>query len=158
MKYERHRGFTLLELLFTAAVFALLMTLCVPAYQHHVLRQNRALARQALAALAVQQEAYALRHQAHAKNIAELLDDSRFTGNHFFLSRDGRKFDSTSRASGSLYKIELLDNGATSFTLSATATGAQTADKSCQSLTLNSMGQRTASAFDGKDSTAECWR
>lgn len=138
-------------------MIAVLAALSVPAYQNHILRSNRALAKTTLIELASQQEAYALQHNAYATNLSTLLGNNQANINNFFLSRDGKKAKTLNSDSSSIYEFELLDTTATSFNLRAHAVGSQLHDQNCQSLTVNSKGQRTAIAHRGGDFSA-CWR
>ncbi len=148
-------GFTLLELLMAGAMVATLAMLSIPAYQNHVLRSHRALAKTTLVDLASRQEAYALHQHAYANDLGVLLGHDLANEKNFYLNRDAQK--TTVIHGNSIYEFKLLNASATSFDLSATAIGAQASDQHCQSLSLNSKGQRAATARQAADSR-DCWR
>ncbi|MEX8191362.1 type IV pilin protein [Comamonas guangdongensis] len=58
MKLSRSNGFTLIELMITVAIVAILAAVAYPAYTDSVLKGRRAQARTALAELLLQQERY----------------------------------------------------------------------------------------------------
>ncbi len=136
---------------------ATLTILAVPVYQHHTLRSNRMLAKAVLADLSVQQEAYALHHNRYANDLGALLGSDQVNATSFHINREGKKTRAIDGNGSSIYAIELLNATATSFDLKATAEGVQARDQECQSLSLNSRGQRRAVAREGAD-PSNCWR
>lgn len=149
-------GFTFLELLITGVMITVLASFAIPAYQDHVIRKNRALARTTLVELSLQQEAYALQHQAYATGFDVLLGSNHSSRSSFYLSRDRKKSSSLDGNGRSIYKFELADADNSAFTLIAVAVGAQTRDRQCQRLVLSSKGQRSADASQN-ESSANCW-
>ena len=138
-------------------MIVVLAAISIPAYQDHILRSNRALAKTTLLELASQQEAYALQHSTYAVDLSVLLGNELANVNTFFLSRDGGKAKALNGSGNSIYKCELLEATATSFNLRASAVGTQLNDRHCQSLTLSSKGQRTAAAGQKEDHSI-CWQ
>jgi len=150
-------GFTLLELLIAGMILAVLAAIAVPSYQNHVLRSNRALAQGMLSDLSLKQEARALHQGRYATDLSILLGSDNSNTTHFFSNRRGQISKTLNGNGSSIYKIELLDPSAISFTLRATAVGRQENDMDCKTFTLTSVGQRTAAAFNGADSP-RCWK
>lgn len=151
------RGFTLLELIIAGAMIAVLTAFSIPAYQHHVLGKNRALARTTLTELALLQEAYALQHDAYATSLNTLLGDGHSNANSFFLSRDGTKSMTLHGNGSSVYEFAMQDASHSAYTLNATAVGTQVRDRQCKRLALDSKGQRSAVSANGEGAAA-CWQ
>lgn len=148
-------GFTYLELIAAGIMMAVLASIAVPLYRHHVLRSNRAVAKAVLVELASRQEAYALEHGSYAGNLGSLLNHQYQGDTRIFVSRNGAISESVNGSS--IYEVTLLNAGPASFDLAAQALGAQAQDLNCQSFTLNSKGQRRATTLKGNDPTA-CWQ
>ncbi|MES2491536.1 MAG: type IV pilin protein [Pseudomonadota bacterium] len=150
-------GYTLLELLIAGMIMAVLTAIAVPSYQGHVMRSNRALAQGMLSDLSLKQEAQALQHGQYAVDISALLGSGNTNATHFFLNRHSQISKALNGNGASIYKIELLEPSAASFTLRATAVGTQEKDKDCRMFTLTSVGLKSAVAFNDANSP-QCWR
>jgi type IV pilus assembly protein PilE len=126
-------GFTILELMISLGIVALLATIAVPAYQNHVLKTNRADAQAALLELAHFME----RH--YAKNGGYLVG----------TDPPPLPFSVTPRESGNTsYQISVSATQHT-YTLQAQPTGGQVNDQ-CGTLTLDNTGVTTPT-------TNNCW-
>ena len=139
---NRMRGMTLIELMVVLAIVAILSTLAVGSYRRYVMRANRTDATSALLRIQVAQEKYFLQNNAYTTNVTAAspagLGVASPTPNGFYT---------LAVAGGSTGNI------ATSFVATATATGSQTADTSCLTLTIDDQGLRNSAP-----STTECWR
>jgi type IV pilus assembly protein PilE len=62
----KHRGFTLIELMVTVAIVAILAAIVYPSYQSYLVRNNRAAAQSALMDIAQRQQQYLLDKRAYA--------------------------------------------------------------------------------------------
>ena len=121
-------GFTLIEMIVTLAIIALLIVVALPSYQHYALQTRRSDAYTALTlAAATQERTFAIHHQ-YSADINQL---------------------SSSKSSNGFYDIdvELLTEG---YLLTATATpdGPQAKDLNCLTITLD---------FLGVQSPQDCW-
>ncbi|MDX1506346.1 MAG: type IV pilin protein [Spongiibacter sp.] len=139
MKHKRneHAGFTLIEVMITAAIIAILMAIALPSYNGHMQRSNRAAAASYLLELANMQERRFLERRAYAVDIATL----------------GVAVPAEIAAK---YTITVAANNAATpptYTLSAApaASGGQTSD-ACGTLTLNSRGEKGHAA-----GATRCW-
>jgi hypothetical protein len=56
------------------------------------------------------------------------------------------------------FTVDLSEATATTFIARARATGGQTEDGPCQTLTVDELGQHTSADSGGVDTTAQCWR
>lgn len=142
--HPRQAGTTLLELVVVMVVVAILATVAVPGYRHHLLRTHRVEAMDALLELAVAQERFHLVHRRYATDARLAAPPPDGLGLSPVTAR-GR------------YAIA-IDAGADASTFSATASaaGAQLADAACASFTIDAAGRRSARRRDGAAAPA-CW-
>lgn len=117
------QAFTLLEVMVTVAIVAILVSICYPSYQRYVLRTYRAEASSQLYMLANAQEQY-------------IADYGRYTDDFSLLG-----WQSLQQSGRYRYQIT-LEAEAQGYLLSATAIGLQQADSDCAEFTLNHFGQR----------------
>lgn len=126
MKNVGGSGFSLIELMIAITVAGILFAIALPAYQNYVLVSHRADAVETLFSLSQQLE-------------------RQFTQTNSYA---GLELATTS--SRGFYTIS-ADVSATSYTLTATATGGQSADTACAIFTLNQQGEK------GGTDAQECW-
>jgi type IV pilus assembly protein PilE len=131
---RRPGGFTLIELMVTVAIAALLATIALPSYEGHLQRTRRADAKISLSGLAQQLERCLTRFGAYDHANCGV-------GAGPFTSTEGH------------YRITVTGRTATGFTLTAAPQGAQARDSQCGSFVLNHLGQATASGTQGN----RCW-
>ncbi len=143
MKHGNHAGFTLVELLATLAIAALLLSLALPGYRQQVLRANRSAAWLSLQRFAALQEAYYLREGQYAATLEAL--------------RGATSQDPAPPSGENLYTISLVSHGeGTMWTLRATAVGSQQTDRLCATLSVDQLGSKTATTVAG-DPAEGCW-
>ena len=145
---QRERGVTLIELVVVMVIVGILAAVAVPTYRAYVMRSQRSDAKDAVLALATQQE----KHYLQCNTYATAIDAA------------------TSCADGELQGADVSKNGwyglaidaadATSFSVSATAVNGenQYQDTECRTFTVDQAGVRTAEDAGGADNTDECWR
>ena len=127
------RGFTLIELMITVAVVAILASIALPSYNQYVLRSRRAQAKADLVEVAQQLERFHTVQNTYAGMTLPFEQSPR---------------DGTSR-----YTISLSAKAtASAFTLQAVPTTGQDKDK-CGTLTLDQAGRKTPTAAK----VAGCW-
>jgi type IV pilus assembly protein PilE len=140
-------GFSLIELMIVLVVIAILASFAFSSYAAQILRSHRSDATVKLAALAQQQELFFTRNRTYTAVIA---------------GGDG--------CAGAVCGLNQIDNmtpnddfvltavaNATSYTLTATATGRQRDDTGCRVFTINNAGVQTALDSGGADATDNCW-
>lgn len=116
-------AFTLLEVMVTVAIVAILVSVCYPSYQQYVLRTYRSEATSQLHLLANAQEQYIADYGLYTADFSQL------------------GWQSPQQASRYHYRITLLHDNQ-GYQLTATAIGLQQADSDCPEFTLNHLGQR----------------
>ncbi len=127
------RGFTLIELMITVAVVAILAAIAIPSYSEYVLRSRRAQAKADLVEIAQQLERFHTVQNTYAGMTLPFTQSPR---------------DGTSR-----YTISLSGKAtASAFTLQAVPATGQDKDK-CGTLTLDQAGRKTPTAAK----VAGCW-
>jgi type IV pilus assembly protein PilE len=143
-------GFTLIELMITLMVIAIISAIAYPSYRSYVLRTQRTDAMTALLQLAAAQEKFYLQNNTYATN--SLLDDAPPTG----LGIGGTEHGWYTLAIDAASDDCPLD---TCWAARATpvATGPQKDDADCTLFTLDSTGVKGAKKGDA-DNTEKCWR
>ncbi|AJE20456.1 type IV pilin protein [Azotobacter chroococcum] len=125
MERNKRRGFTLIELMITVAIVAILAAIAYPSYQQYVLRGNRGAAQGAMMEIASRQQQFLLANRAYA-------DETELENSGYALpSEVADHYD---------YKVVVGIDTLPSFTITFTAKGAQEDDGD---LSLNSEGVRT---------------
>lgn len=136
--HKRSHGFTLVELMITVAVVAILAAVALPSYSSYVRRSIRAEAQSYMETVAGRQQ--------------QFLVDTR---GYATLTQMNSAIPTPTRVSGA-YTVAMPDPGTAppSFTMTLTPTGNQTQD-GCGTLTVNQAGTKTAT----KNSAAVsgCW-
>jgi type IV pilus assembly protein PilE len=145
----RHRhGSTLIELVVSLLVLAILATMAVAAYRGQLLRANRTEARAALLALATAQELFHLRCHRYAV----LLDPQAPP------DCEGAALRLAGTSERGYYEITIAAADAAGWTARAVASGPpQTADTRCRAFELSASGARRATDAAQRDSSLECW-
>lgn len=126
------RGFTLVELMITVAIIAILAAIAIPSYQNQVIKAGRADGQTALLSAAQSMERC-------------------FTTNNTYT---GCTVPATS-GEGKYTLAVAIAGGGTTFTITATpaAGTSQANDTDCTTLTITQAGQRGATGAD----TSVCW-
>lgn len=129
-------GFTLIELMITVVIVAILAAVAFPSYQRYVLRSHRVEGQALLSEAAARQERYYTQNNAYASNAGALNMTSYVNGLQY-------------------YSLAISNVTATSYTLTATAKGAQAKDGECLSLILDQAGTRSNT---GTGTGTTCWQ
>jgi type IV pilus assembly protein PilE len=141
------RGFSLLELLVTLAIVALLAALAWPGYGAIIQRAQRNDARLALLTIQHAEESHYQRFNAYTEALT-LPGSSGGLGLAALSSNGSYALSVSTSDDGQHY----------SATARVLAQGRQSRDHACASLLIDETGQRAATDASGADSTDTCWR
>ncbi len=136
------RGFTLIELMITVAIIAILAAIAMPSYQDYVRKSRRADAQAFMSDVVARQQHFLLDRRAYAVSIT---DAPTANGLGMTIPPNVQSF----------YTVTFnpaTDNTASppSFTVQGTPVGAQSADK-CAVLSIDQRGVKSATG------TGTCW-
>jgi type IV pilus assembly protein PilE len=141
------RGFTLLELMVTLAIVAILAALAWPGYAAIIQRAQRNDARLALLAIQHAEESHYQRFNAYS----EALTLSTASGG---LGLAGHSSEGSYALS-----VATSDDGQHYNAMArALPGGRQATDHACVQFMIDERGQRAATDTSGRDSSAACWR
>jgi type IV pilus assembly protein PilE len=136
----RSIGFTLLELLITVMVIAVLAAIAYPNYTRQVQKSRRTDAHSLLMRIAAEQERY-------------FTNFNRYTADLTGGPPGGLGMAQVTSENGFYTATATVANANQTYQLTATPTGNQLTDN-CGALTLNSSDQRT---FAGNEDNGNCW-
>lgn len=134
----RIAGFTLIELMITVAILAILAAIAYPSYKSQIFKSRRADGKVALTETMQVEERYYTENFTYT---TDLSGDIGLAGN----SPEGWYNVTAAACGGGIAQCVQL---------TATAQGDQTNDAQCGNLTLNSLGAR---GITGSGSVADCW-
>ena len=132
------RGFTLVELIIAVAVVGILAAVALPSYQAHIASSRRSDARSALLGVAQVLERY---YTERGTYVGATLGS-------------GGLYPSTSPQG--FYTLSIASQDATSFSLTATRTGAQIGDK-CGNYTYDQADTKGVASASTGYTAAKCW-
>ncbi|NWK43868.1 type IV pilin protein [Ralstonia pickettii] len=145
-------GFSLMELMITVAIIAILARIAYPSYQQYILKSHRADAKTALLDLAVRQERFFTLQNNYAASPASL---GYAAASFPFAIQSGTQsyyqlnvaVTGTAGASGA---------GAPGYSASAVPVSPQTAD-ACGTYTINQLGVQGNANMAAGTTSAQCW-
>lgn len=137
-KFSFLKGFTLIELMIVVAVVAILAAIAYPSYQDSVRRSRRAEAKAAvLDAVQILERCF-----------TEKSDYTKNTSADCSYPLRGRPYDPTGNG---YYQITTPTLTTSTFTVTATAQGAQAKDTNCKTFSVDQTGKKDATNSD-------CWK
>ena len=144
---QRHGGFTMIELVITMLVMAILGVIAMSAYQTEVQKGRRTDAKNAVLDLASREEQLFSTTNAYSVTPTDL----GYTGNAFpIVVGSGYYSVNVAVTAGAV-------GAPATYTITATAQGTQLKDVDCQTFTVNQQGLRTAANAGGANTTTTCW-
>ncbi len=139
---NRHRsrsaGFTLIELMVTVLIVAILAAIAIPGYTNQMRKSRRTEAKTALLELAAREERYFATNSAYTNVVGNL----------------GYSGAWPVTVGGGFYQINVTAASATAFTATATPINGQASDSICGTYTLDNTGTQTVSGTGG---ATTCW-
>lgn len=156
MQQIKQVGFTLMELMITVAIIAILASIAYPAYQDSVTRARRADAKAALLSLQQAQEKF-------RANCIEYADNIVSAGNRECdTDTDTYSLEFSSTSPDDFYNLSISAANSTSYTITATAKGAQAGDSECKIFSIDQDGNKSSKDGDNNvNDTSEndnCWK
>jgi type IV pilus assembly protein PilE len=142
------RGMTLIELVVVMMIIGVLAAVAIPSYRNYVIRSQRSDAKDAVLALATQQEKHYLQCNRYGTAIGAATNCAANQVQAFAASKNG------------WYGLFIDGGTATTYTVRATAVNGedQWQDTDCRDFIVTEAGVRTARDAGTADNTAECWR
>ena len=134
---KRDRGFTLIELMITIAILAIIAAIAIPSYDRYKRKGYRMEAISFLSNVAAYQENWFAENGAYTANPSKLSKTGITTLDHYSLSVN-------------------VGDGST-FLVTATAKLTQTSDKDCYKYTIDNLGRKKAEKDDASDNSRICW-
>ena len=135
---QKQTGFTLIELMITVAVIAILAAVAMPSYREYVLRGNRLEAQSLLSDAAARQERWRAQNGSYTTDTTKLQLPFGANSEHGFYT----------------LSIALVGSG---YLMTATRSGSQTSDSKCGEFTLSDLGAKSIKA--GTPGSKDlCWR
>lgn len=138
----RQVGFSLIELMVTLSIFAIIAAIAYPNYQAYTRKAHRTAAKTALLELASREERFYSTNNQYTAGLAQLGYPTPY-----HVPTNGQAY----------YNVTLALNATVGYVISATplAGSGQTADTQCATFTINGLGQK---GISGSGPVADCWQ
>lgn len=130
------KGLSLMEILVSVSVIIILLGISYPLYSHHKIKQHRMLAEAFLMKLADKMILFHAYSGAYTNTPQQHVPIQNPPGN-------------------TAYQFEMVEVKNHRFVLAAIPQGSQRKDTHCQTLTLNSLGEK---GITGDGNVQECWQ
>ena len=144
-------GFTLIELMVSIAIVAVLTSIMLPAYQGQVRKSQRVVGRAVLLEILARQEQFFIFNKQYADKLVSL----GYTADPLAIGSDGEEVAKSSQRKIYLIHIEnaLPEGVPQRFDLRAVPQLSQARDSLCGALIISSRGTKSA----GRGAASDCW-
>lgn len=148
--WGRQAGFSLIELMVTIAIFAIIVAIAYPNYENYIRKGHRTSAKTALLTIASREERYYSTNNVYAPSLTTLgFPTTTIGGNAVYqVPADGTPY----------YNVILFGHN-TTYSITATPiAGTTQAQDDCNTFTLNYLGQQGVANNTGSTTAAACWK
>ena len=142
-----YNGFTLIELIIVVSIVSTLLVLTLPSYQRQLINTRRSMGVAELLDVVIRQEQYFIDY----KRYAETLSSLGFLTSPYAISPDVEEVSVLAKSR--VYRIDLTTSEY-AYTLYGVPQLSQVEDRLCGTLSLNSLGIKSAT---GDGPTSLCW-
>ena len=146
-KFKQQTGLTLIELLTTVAIIAILAGIAIPSYKHYTQKTKRTAAKTTLERVGGLMESYYVNNKAYTDDLTSL----GFSNSPLNIDKTGEEVAAGSGEA--VYQVSIDISGSVPYVISAAPLNTQTSDTDCATFSLNSLGQKNASGPKG----TQCW-
>jgi type IV pilus assembly protein PilE len=147
------KGFTLIELVVTMVIAAILAALAIPAYSSYVRKAHRTDAKSALLDMASLEERYFSTQNVYSQTWSDL----GYSGTGSISVGSGYYTVAPPTITAAVAPTATSVGSPALYSFTATAVGQQLKDTQCYQFTVTSGGVRTSVDSTNTDSTAACW-
>ncbi len=150
-KARRLAGFTLVELIVTIMIVAILAAVAVPSYMSSIRKSRRTEARQALLDLAGREERYLATNSSYSNTPADLgysTFPATTTSGYYTIDVPSGNLSAPTTTTAAYFKA----------TAAPVAGAGQDKDTQCASFTVDSTGVQHSTDSSGTDTTSICWK
>lgn len=150
----RQAGFTLIELMVTLVIAAILLSIAIPSYQQQIRKSRRTDARNAVLDLAAREE----RYLSTANVYSTLPSDLGYTG--AWPIAVGSGYYNVTVGNVNPPNAAAVPPTVATFTVTATAVGTQLKDTACRTFSVDQFGQQSSTNSGGVVSVgaaSTCW-
>ncbi len=149
---NKEQGFTLMEIMITVAIVAILTAIAYPSYVKSVQKGKRSDAKVELLRIAQMQEGFFAQNMSYAESLTTLglaTDTINSEQNVYTITVDSVLPAGCSSGSAT---------PCTSFVLKATPKGSQLNDTECPRFTLSSTGKKGTNGSQTAEQVRRCWK
>lgn len=154
---RRQQGFTLVELVVTMVIAAILASIAIPSYSAYIRKSHRTDAKSALLGMAALEERFFSTNNTYSATPSD-LGYAAGTTVPFAVGLNNDYNITTLGVNAAVAPVNTTSVGTpATYTIIATAVGAQAADTACATLQITSGGVQTATGTD-PNASVDCWQ
>lgn len=143
-RHGKAPGFTLVEVIAVVAIITILALIALPAYMEHVRKSRRAEAITLLNRIAQEQERWRANNPSYTTT---MVTSAASAASGVVVGSPAAVY----------YALSIPAAAASSYSISASAIGAQLADAKCRTFTLTMTGGNVSYSSTGSAASSVCW-